>query len=70
MNLLLDTHAFLWFIDGNKKLSKKARQAIEDSGNAKSVSNRESLGDGHQDQSEEADSRPADRDADSLADGV
>jgi PIN domain nuclease of toxin-antitoxin system len=30
MNLLLDTHAFLWFIDGSPKLSSKARALIED----------------------------------------
>jgi PIN domain nuclease of toxin-antitoxin system len=38
MNLLLDTHAFLWFIDGNAKLSGRARDLIEDPGNAKLVS--------------------------------
>jgi PIN domain nuclease of toxin-antitoxin system len=38
MNLLLDTHAFLWFIDGNAKLSPRARELIEDQGNAKLVS--------------------------------
>jgi len=38
MNLLLDTHAFLWFIDGNAKLSDRARDLIEDPGNAKLVS--------------------------------
>lgn len=38
MNLLLDTHAFLWFIDGNAKLSRRARELIEDPGNAKLVS--------------------------------
>jgi PIN domain nuclease of toxin-antitoxin system len=29
MNLLLDTHAFLWFMEGNAKLSDAARVAIE-----------------------------------------
>ncbi len=29
MNILLDTHAFLWFINGDDKLSMSARQAIE-----------------------------------------
>lgn len=29
MNLLLDTHAFLWFIEGNPKLSEPARTEIE-----------------------------------------
>ncbi len=38
MNLLLDTHAFLWFIDGNTKLSQRARELIEDQANAKVVS--------------------------------
>ena len=33
MNLLLDTHAFLWFIAGNSSLSRKARAAIEDENN-------------------------------------
>jgi PIN domain nuclease of toxin-antitoxin system len=28
VRLLLDTHAFLWWIDDNRKLSKKARAAI------------------------------------------
>ena len=28
MNLLLDTHVFLWAVDGNPKLSAKARAAI------------------------------------------
>lgn len=38
MNLLLDTHTFLWFIDGNTKLSERARQLIEDQANTKVVS--------------------------------
>lgn len=29
MNLLLDTHAFLWFIAGDERLSTNARSAIE-----------------------------------------
>lgn len=33
MNLLLDTHTFLWFIAGDAILSKAARSAIEDEGN-------------------------------------
>jgi PIN domain nuclease of toxin-antitoxin system len=28
MRLLLDTHAFLWWLDANPKLSRKARSAI------------------------------------------
>lgn len=30
MKLLLDTHAWLWFLAGDKRLSRKQRQAIED----------------------------------------
>ena len=30
MNLLLDTHAFIWFMEGSKALPKSSRQAIED----------------------------------------
>ena len=33
MNLLLDTHTFLWFIAGDSNLSKAARSAIEDVNN-------------------------------------
>lgn len=29
MNLLLDTHAFLWFMEGSQKLSERARAEIE-----------------------------------------
>ena len=29
MNLLLDTHALLWFVAGDARLSRRARQAIE-----------------------------------------
>jgi PIN domain nuclease of toxin-antitoxin system len=38
MNLLLDTHAFLWFISGNPRLSSRAKGCIEDETNAKWVS--------------------------------
>ena len=38
MNLLLDTHAFLWFIDGSPKLSRDARRLIEDVANTSYVS--------------------------------
>lgn len=34
MQLLLDTHSFLWFVGGNDRLSRKAREAIEDTNNA------------------------------------
>jgi PIN domain nuclease of toxin-antitoxin system len=33
MNLLLDTHTFLWFIDDDPKLSPTARALIEDANN-------------------------------------
>ncbi len=33
MNILLDTHAFLWFIAGSNELSDKARELIEDENN-------------------------------------
>jgi len=29
MNILLDTHTFLWFVDDNPRLSKPARVLIE-----------------------------------------
>lgn len=29
MRLLLDTHAFLWWLDGDRKLSRRARREIE-----------------------------------------
>jgi len=29
MKLLLDTHAFLWFVTGDRRLSRKARRAVE-----------------------------------------
>lgn len=29
MNLLLDTHAFLWFVAGDQRLSTRARQTME-----------------------------------------
>lgn len=32
MRLLLDTHAFLWWLEGNRRLSRKARSAIEEPG--------------------------------------
>ncbi len=38
MNLLLDTHAFLWAIDDNPKLSRKARAAIVNGNNMVFVS--------------------------------
>jgi PIN domain nuclease of toxin-antitoxin system len=38
MNLLLDTHAFLWAIDNNPELSQKARDAIVNGNNIVFVS--------------------------------
>ena len=38
MNLLLDTHAFLWFLDNDPKLSGTAKGLIEDPTNRKYVS--------------------------------
>ena len=38
MKLLLDTHAFLWFIMGNPNLSANARALIEDLANEKFLS--------------------------------
>ena len=32
MNLLLDTHAFLWWLSGSPRLSKSASERISDSG--------------------------------------
>lgn len=33
MRLLLDTHALLWWLEGNRRLSPKARRAVEDESN-------------------------------------
>ena len=38
MKLLLDTHTFLWFIEGNLNLSGAARSLIEDRGNQRFIS--------------------------------
>ena len=38
MDLLLDTHAFLWWLAGDSALSTKARTAIADEGNSIFVS--------------------------------
>lgn len=38
MKLLLDTHAFLWFISGNERLSEHVRTLIEDTENEKYLS--------------------------------
>ena len=33
MRLLLDTHAFLWWLAGNRRLSRAARRAVENTSN-------------------------------------
>ena len=38
MRLLIDTHALLWFCEGNPNLSLKARAAMEDDSNERYVS--------------------------------
>ncbi len=38
MRLLLDTYAFLWFINGDARFSTTARALIEDSANTSSIS--------------------------------
>jgi len=38
MRLLLDTHAFLWFIEGDLNLSSTARSLIEDEENQRFLS--------------------------------
>ncbi|MBY0527714.1 MAG: type II toxin-antitoxin system VapC family toxin [Gemmataceae bacterium] len=38
MRLLLDTHAFVWFLLGDNQLSPAARAGIEDPGNEKLIS--------------------------------
>jgi PIN domain nuclease of toxin-antitoxin system len=38
LKLLLDTHTFLWFINGDKRLSAKARDLIEDKENSRFLS--------------------------------
>ena len=39
MNVLLDTHTLLWFLEGDKSLSEKARGIIENDTNTVHVSN-------------------------------
>lgn len=38
MRILLDTHAFLWWLDGDRRLSRRARAAISDEDNVILVS--------------------------------
>ena len=38
MNLLLDTHAFIWFVEGSIELSQNAKDSILDTNNIKYIS--------------------------------
>ncbi len=38
MNLILDTHAFIWFVNADKNLTTKAREAIENPFNFSHIS--------------------------------
>lgn len=38
MSFLLDTHTFLWFLNGSEELSEKAKAIIEDSNQLKYIS--------------------------------
>ena len=38
MRLLIDTHALLWFCEGNPALSDRARAAMEDDANERYIS--------------------------------
>ena len=38
MKLLLDTHTFMWFVDGNEKLHEYARSLIENERNERLLS--------------------------------
>jgi len=38
MDCLIDAHALIWFFNGDKKLSDKAREAIENPDNLKFIS--------------------------------
>lgn len=38
MNYLLDTHTFLWFLEGNERLLNKAKSIIENSKNTSFIS--------------------------------
>lgn len=38
MNVLLDTHTLIWFLEGNKKLTSECKKLIEDDQNVKYVS--------------------------------
>ena len=38
MNIILDTHTFIWFIEGSSELSLTARKQIEDINNTSYIS--------------------------------
>ena len=38
MRLLLDTHAFIWWVNGSERLPRRARRAIDDDANTVCVS--------------------------------
>ena len=38
MNLLIDAHALVWFLNGDKRLPESVRDAIEDTENNRFVS--------------------------------
>ena len=38
MKILLDTHAFIWFLEGSDRLSEKAKNAIESKTNSSYIS--------------------------------
>jgi PIN domain nuclease of toxin-antitoxin system len=38
MKLLLDTHTFIWFIEGNEKLSTEIKELIESTNNQRFLS--------------------------------
>ena len=38
MNYLLDTHTFLWYVDGSPILPSKTKQLIQNAGSAKFLS--------------------------------
>jgi len=35
MNLLLDTHIWIWYLEGNPKISQNLKSALEDDNNRK-----------------------------------
>jgi len=47
MKLLLDTHTFIWFIEGNEKLSTEIKELIESTNNQRFLSIASHLGNDH-----------------------